>query len=581
MATVRLVAIAVIAGGRDDRRMSSLGSAVRSTVIAACTALIITAIIGLGSATALAQGVGSVGGRVTDSSGAAAPGASVVLVNTGTGSRTETQTGSEGTYVFPNVMPGRYRVDARLDGFRPAVEDGVAVHVATRTHLHLELRPGPISEAVVVEATSLVDRTSPAVGTLVDRQFIENLPLNGRSFHTLLELTPGVTLTRPSILSPGQFSVNGQRGNGNYFTVDGVGANVGSTPVATFSQQSTGTLPAFSISGGTNTLASADALEEFKVQTSSYAAEFGRNPGGQVSLATRSGTNTLTGSVFEYYRHDAFDANTWFNNRDGIEKLPLEQHQYGGTLAGPVRVPGYDGRGRTFFFLSYEGLRLTQPQEVTYALVPSREARQRASGVLRQIYDSYPLGNTPSDPSDPLLTERYRVATSYPSRLDATSVRIDQQVGAALRLFGRVNHAPSATEQRAFAHSINRYELGLTTATVGATWTLGPRVVSDTRLNYSASRGLFSWDQATVDGAAATDLSGLFPGYADASNARISFQPMQSASFAGNRVPGNFSGGKAVGNAQQQFNLVQTTTVLAGAHEVKAGVDYRRLNPRA
>lgn len=545
-------------------------------VRAACVGIVLIA-----PAHARAQSAGSIAGTVVDTSGAAVPGATVALTHQGTGTTTTTATTRQGTFVVPQIPPGAYSVEARLEGFRTAIVIPVTVHVDTRVSLDLVLEPGTINETVRVEGRLNIDRASPGVGTVVDRQFIGNLPLNGRSFHTLLELTPGVVMTKPSITSPGQFSVNGQRGNANYFMVDGVGANVGSTPVATFSQQATGTLPAFTISGGTNALVSSEALEEFKLQTSSYAPEFGRSPGGQVSLVTRSGTNRLTGSAFEYYRDEVFDANDWFNNRLGIEKLKLDQHQFGGVLGGPVRVPGYDGRGRTFFFASYEGLRLTQPQNVSFALVPSRDARRLATGVLKELYDSYPLGNTASDPSDPAFTERYRVATSFPSRFDASSLRLDQQAGTRLRLFGRVNHTPSQSKERAFAHSINGYQLNLTTTTIGATWTMSPRLVSDTRVNYSYSRGLFSWDQAIEDGSVAPDLTQLLPGYATLSNARISFQPMQAAGFGGNRVPGNFSGGKAVGNAQQQWNVVHTDTFVAGTHELKAGFDYRRLNPRA
>jgi hypothetical protein len=291
---------------------------------------------------ALAQaGTGSLVGRVLDSSDAPVPGATVVATSATTGAARETTSGTAGLFTLTGLPPGRYRVEARLTGFRTAVREPVTVNVETRTDVPLRLEPGDVTETVTVAGASLVDRTSPAVGTIVDRQFVENLPLNGRSFQTLLELTPGVVLTKPTITSPGQFSVNGQRGNANYFLVDGVGANVGTSVNAQFSQQAAGTLPGLTVTGGTNALVSVDALEEFKVQTSGYAPEFGRSPGGQVSLVTRAGTNRLTGSVFDYVRDDALDANDWFNNRNGVEACSVDPWwcRASTVVAGPSSSP--------------------------------------------------------------------------------------------------------------------------------------------------------------------------------------------------------------------------------------------------
>ncbi|MFN8000232.1 MAG: Plug domain-containing protein [Acidobacteriota bacterium] len=234
----------------------------------------------------------------------------------------------------------------------------------------------------------MVNRESPTVATVVDRQFVENLPLNGRSFQVLLELTPGVTLAKSSLQSTGQFSVNGQRTNANYFMVDGVGANFGASLTAQSYQQGAGTQPALSVLGGFNNLVSVDALQEFRVQTSGYDAQYGRSPGAQVSITTRSGGNQFTGSAFNYFRNEALDAADFFDNLGGIPKRKLRQNDFGGTLGGPVRLPkkvfgplGYDGRDRTFFFASVEQLRLVQPQAGVFrARVPSLAAREAATG---------------------------------------------------------------------------------------------------------------------------------------------------------------------------------------------------------
>src|SRR5258707_4179674 len=180
---------------------------------------------------------------------------------------------------------------------------------------------GAASETVTVEAGApLVNTESATVSTLIDRRFVENLPLNGRSFQTLIMLTPGVVVTPTAFNDQGQFSVNGQRADANYFTIDGASANFGVTGYFPLGQTAGGALPALSLSGGTNSLVSVDAMQEFRVQTSSFAPEFGRTPGGQISIATRSGTNNFHGSLFEYFRNDVLDAKDWFANFNHLAK---------------------------------------------------------------------------------------------------------------------------------------------------------------------------------------------------------------------------------------------------------------------
>src|SRR5262249_44806334 len=157
------------------------------------------------------------------------------------------------------------------------------------------------SQTVTVEAgTPLVNTESATVSTVVDRTLIDSLPLNGRSFQTLVTLTPGVVLTVTGYNDQGQFSVNGQHADANYFTIDGVSANFGVTGYIALVQTASGALPALSAAGGTNSLVSVDAMQEFRIQTSTFAPEFGRTPGGQISIATRSGANAFHGSLFEY-----------------------------------------------------------------------------------------------------------------------------------------------------------------------------------------------------------------------------------------------------------------------------------------
>ena len=174
----------------------------------------------------------------------------------------------------------------------------------------ITLAVGEVSEVVTVEADQLIiERDSAVVSTVVDREFVENIPLNGRTFQSLLELAPGVVLTPPDATNPGQFSVNGQRSNSNYFIVDGIGANSGTTPIATYSQQAAGTLPSTTVTGGFNNLLSVDELEEFRVMTSTFRIR--QVSGGQVIMQSRPGGSRFSGSVSHYVRNEVFDANNF------------------------------------------------------------------------------------------------------------------------------------------------------------------------------------------------------------------------------------------------------------------------------
>ena len=178
---------------------------------------------------------------------------------------------------------------------------------------------GAVSETVTVQGGApLVNTGSGSVSTVIDRNLVENLPLNGRSFNTLLQLTPGVVIAPSSSSNQGQFSIAGQRTSANRFLVDGVSANFGVSPVLwVWGPPGQGAAQAFSALGGTSSLVSVEALQEFRVETSSFAPEFGRSPGGQVILTTRSGTNDLHGGLYEYFRNNVLDANDWFANRAG------------------------------------------------------------------------------------------------------------------------------------------------------------------------------------------------------------------------------------------------------------------------
>src|SRR5712671_2045958 len=298
-------------------------------------------------------------GRVTDPGGSAVVGAQVVLTNVETNVDSRTKTNNAGLYVFAGVHPGKYRVAAGATGFRVLIKEGLVLHVQDELAENFALTLGTLSETVTVIADATpVNTTDATVSTVVDRNFAENLPMNGRSFQSLIQLTPGVVTVPSNANDPGQFSINGQRADANYWMVDGVSANIGVSGGSGLEGGISGTLGGSSAQGGTNSLVSIDAMQEFRIQTSTYAPEFGRQPGGQISIVTRSGTNRFHGTLFEYLRNDVLDANNWFNGTvtPPLPKAEERQNNFGGTFSGPIV------KDRTFFFFSYEGNRLRLPR---------------------------------------------------------------------------------------------------------------------------------------------------------------------------------------------------------------------------
>lgn len=221
-------------------------------------------------------------GAVQDENGAVIPGATISIADVAKGIKREATTNESGSFTFPLLPPGEYTLLVRHTGFASVQVPHVILNVGDQKALSIGLKVGDVNAAIEVRPDETLVSTSPAVGATIDRTFVQNLPLNGRSFQSLILLTPGVVMTPDNVTRGnfGQFSVNGQRQNANYFTVDGVSANVAVNTQAADanSMVQAGSVPGFSAFGGTSNLVSVDALEEFKIQTSSYSAEFGRQP---------------------------------------------------------------------------------------------------------------------------------------------------------------------------------------------------------------------------------------------------------------------------------------------------------------
>lgn len=538
----------------------------------------------------------TVSGQVVDPSGLNITGAQVKLVDIDRDTSTSATTNNNGLYMFSSVRPGRYRMDVAVAGFKVVNVTGLTVNVQDHLEQNFKLVVGSISESITVEGGApLVDTESAVVSTVVDRNFAENLPMNGRSFQTLIQLTPGVVLTSNNGEDTGQFSVDGQRANSNYWMVDGVSANIGVGATGSVGSGLAGTLGSTNVFGGTNSLVSVDALQEFRIQTSTYAPEFGRQPGAQISIVTRSGTNQFHGTVFDYLRNDALDANNWFNgftNNPPLPKAQERQNDFGGTVSGPIV------KDKTFFFFSYEGLRLRLPQ-TTLTFVPdasftlgTTNSRQNPNYLALQPYlNAFPLPSPTSQeilcnpntdpycpPSGISGSAAFNATYSNPGALDAYSLRVDHKLNDRLNLFGRYNYSPSELSQRGSSggslNTVLSEKITTQTGTIGATWGISSIAANDLRFNYSSTVASSSFGMDSFGGA--VPLTTLpFPSPFTAQTALFQFTVISLGTSGSSLVAGPSSH-----NEQHQINVVDGVSVQKGSHGLKFGIDYRRLSPR-
>ncbi len=333
-------------------------------------------------APAMAQSVGEIAGEVRDTSGAAIADVRVTATNVDTNVARNTTTNSSGAYDFPGLNPGNYSVKAEKQGFKTVTNTNIALQVQQSARIDIELTVGSVSESVEINASAALLATEDAtVGTVIETKRIVELPLNGRNYLQLVALAPNVSY---GFGNAGQ-AVGRQGGDRSTQNI-AVGGNR-----AYFTQ--------FSLDGVENTdpnfntyviLPSIDALQEFKVQTGVYPAEFGREA-TQINVSTRSGANQFHGAAFEFLRNDKFDAANYAFTAKRVTKNPFKQNQYGGTFSGPVIFPKlFNGRNRLFFMGNYESYRLRQSNQSTYTLPTAANRGGDFSNLLAQgitIYD--------------------------------------------------------------------------------------------------------------------------------------------------------------------------------------------------
>ena len=506
----------------------------------------------------------SITGRVTDPSKALIADAHISAINAATNFRYETSTNNSGEYYLTNLPPGPYQLELEKSGFKKLIKPDATLHVQDAIELNFELTLGSVTETITVKAGApLLNTTDATVSTVIDRTFVDNFPLNGRSFQTLILLTPGVVVTATAYDDQGQFSVNGQRADANYFTVDGASANFGVTGFAAIVQDAGGALPAFSASGGTNSLVSVDAMQEFRIQTSSFAPEFGRTPGGQISIVTRSGTNQFHGTAFEYFRNDVLDANDWFSNFNHLPKPAERLNDFGGVFGGPFF------KNRTFFFFSYEGLRVRQPSSQE-TIVPDAASRQQAPASMQPYLNAFPVSNGAALGAG---LAQFNASYSNPSSLNAYSIRLDHAINSKLSLFGRYNYSPSNSEVRSPYGALSTNDLlstSIHTFTVGLTHLIKPSISNELRANYSNDRIATRFNLDNFGGAVPLTDAQMYP--SGLSSADSLFELLILGA-------GEFANGPFARNEQRQVNLIDNLSWSLASHQLKFGADYRWQSP--
>jgi len=522
----------------------------------------------------------TISGGVTDPSGNFIVNAEVEIANDETGVVYSATTNSSGMYLVPILPPGHYHVQVSKPDFKTIIKADVVLNVQSAVALNFTLPLGATSESVTVDTgSSQLNTVDASVSTVIDRKVVQNIPLNGRSFQDLISLSPGVVTQSPqtggqSAGSGGDFSINGQRTESNYYTVDGVSANTDAGIGSGHVESATGgSIAASTTLGTTQSLLSVDALQEFRVSTSTYSAQYGRGPGGQFSFVTRSGTDAVHGSAFDYLRNSYFDANDWFNNHYRLPLSALRQNDFGGTFGGPIMLPGiYDGRSRSFFFASYEGLRLTQPQAARVQYVPDSYLREQAPVALRSILAAFPQPTpggvdfgTPTSPSLAQFIQSY----SLPSQIDSTSIRIDQVLGHRMSGFFRYGDTPSSSASRTLS-TTGSTDFKNRTLTFGLTNQFLARANNEFRFGHADSSSYIRTSLDSFGGATPVDL-----GNADGNGSSSAF-PLFLLDFFG--VGSSYIQTSTTGNESRQWNLVDTFSLLKGAHSLKFGVDFRRLH---
>jgi hypothetical protein len=532
---------------------------------------------------ALAQGqLGTISGTVTDAQGAVVAGATVEATNIATGDKRTATTSDNGNYSLPNLTVALYNVTVNASGFAPSTVKDVKVSVAFNTTQDFALNPAGASETVVVstgDAQTQINTTDQQLSTLLDNKKIIDLPLLSRSPDSLILLSPGTVQTTSRL---GGFAVNGQRERNNNFLVDGVDNNDTDVP---------------GIPGGIAT-PNIDATQEFRVITGNFNAEYGRNTGAIVTIATKNGTNEFHGGAYIYYRSDAFSARNFFDQSGSPDQL--QRKQFGASIGGPIK------RDRTFFFFNYEGDRFVQGSQQTRT-VPSASARLGIlntgaanfgtldisnlganneyglpinTAIQRIINAIYPLGNSPGSGPLPGVFDEFRFQFNSRQTQNSIATRIDHRINDKHNLTGSFNY--NKAEFPLFADTFPGFNDGGNSPQKAYLLSLNllsnftPNLINELRFGGNRSLSRFN---GPGDGTASTAIFDRI---------RAEFVtggiPTNIAPFGGaNGQIINISGGtiSGLGAFDTQFRTTGTTvladnlTMVKGNHTFKGGFEAR------
>jgi hypothetical protein len=539
---------------------------------------------------------GAIAGTLRDTTGAVIPNATVTIRNVNTGVSTTLTTNKDGAYEALALIPGTYAVEATAQGFNVAKNQSVDVHVQTRAEVDLTLSAGAHNEVVEVNAAGIELQTQSAdVGNVVEKQQINDLPLNGRRYSDLALLEPGI-FKDPSAANPAadRFSANGNLETQNFFALDGIDNNSGSENLQEGAVQNVQPPP--------------DALQEFRLQTRTYSTEWGTSAGAVVNATTKSGTNQFHGDVWEFVRNSALDANSWINKHSTnvIPKGQFSQNQFGGTIGGPIK------RDRLFFFGDYQGLLSTTADTVS-SVIPTAAMR---SGDLTELASHYPQyhfaatqpgqtgcisGNvvqpTCIDPVAKALlallpnpnnvtssdgkfdgSNNYIYVYQAPAMNNSFDARIDEKVNEKNTIFGRYSFLQQHRQDPPWTSNLEIGNGGFATdynirnqnVALGLTTVATSTIVNQAR---------FGW---TRDSAHSNPI-GVALGTSAAGSIGLSGVP--SSPYTGGLPPFNISGGfRRIGvdlyrpqfQAAQVWQGIDNLTMLRGNHSLMFGYEYHR-----
>lgn len=509
---------------------------------------------------------GSIRGRIVDPSGSVIVGATVTAKNSGTGLSRDAVSGGDGGYVIAELPAGVYTVTANAAGLSPVAQNVVvSVGADTTADFDLNAIERQSTQLVVTAQAPVIEQTRDVLGEVVERQLVNELPLNGRDFGKLVALVPGVTVEPAGVAGTqfgfGQFNINGNRDRSNNYLLDGTDNN------DPFFNNSA--LNQVGITGAPATLLPVDAIQEFNLQ-SQFAAEYGRNSGSVVNIVTRSGTNTIHGSAFEFLRNSAMDARNYFNTE--ARKTVFQNNQFGGSLGGPII------KGRTFFFGAYEGQRENVGSDFllnvpTQAQIATAQAVALGTGqiaainpALNNILAFYPQSTTPQIAS---------VVRDH-NDLDNFIVKVDENLTDTELLtgryaFGQSNQTFPLGNNGGFGKGSRLAQFAQTSptraqvASFSLLSSLSPTRINEIRFGYSRYRTSFSSLDANFD---PTSIGLNFgTGKTGLPEFDFSVPQLENLGAQGFSVPR--------GRTSQTYQILDNFTWLHGKHTFKFGGEFR------